>query len=110
MGYHDTAIDPQECWVGGFKDRGTDIVMESVHYLLQHQSQLLPEQSERLMRQMVDNNNQILAEVHALKARDQQLPAELPPPLPPNLSLQAKKQKGNTRKRALTGAEVSEHQ
>ena len=59
---------------------------------------------------MVDNNNQILAEVHALKARDQQLPAELPPPLPPNLSLQAKKQKGNTRKRALTGAEVSEHQ
>ncbi len=46
MGYHDAAIDPQECWVGGFRDRGTNIVMESVHHLLQHQSQPLPEQSE----------------------------------------------------------------
>ena len=109
MGYHDAAIDPQECWVSGFSDRGTNIAMESVHHLLQHQSQLLPEQSERLMRQMVDNNTQILTEAHALRAGNQQLPAELPPSLPPNLSLQAKKQKGNTRKRALTDAEVSEH-
>jgi hypothetical protein len=110
MGYHDAAIDSQERWVGGFCNRGMDIVMESVQHLLEHQSQLLPEQSERLMRRMVNNNNQILAEVHALKDRDEQIPAELPPPLPSNLSLQLKKQKGNTRKRALTGAEVSERQ
>jgi hypothetical protein len=50
MGYHDAAIDPQECWVGGYRKRGKDIVMESVHNLLHQQSQLLPEKSEQLMR------------------------------------------------------------
>ncbi|KAI9760044.1 MAG: hypothetical protein M1840_002745 [Geoglossum simile] len=110
MGYHNAAIDPQERWVGGFRNRGKDIVMESVQHLLKHQSQLLPEQSEHLMRRMVNNNNQILAEIHALKARDEEIPSELPPPLPSNLSLQARKQKGSTRKRALTGAEASERQ
>ena len=50
MGYHDAAINLQECWVGGFRDRGQDIVMESVSYLLEQQSQLLPEQSEHLLR------------------------------------------------------------
>ena len=45
-----------------------------------------------------------------MRVLDQDVPAELPPPLPSNLSLQAKKQKGSTRKQALTGAEVSEHQ
>jgi hypothetical protein len=59
---------------------------------------------------MVNNNNQILAEVHALKDRDEQIPVELPPFLLSNLSLQLKKQKGNTRKRVLTSAEVSERQ
>ena len=108
MGYHDAAIDPQEYWIGGYRNRGTDIVMESIQHLLDQQSQLLPEQSERLMRQVVDSNNQILAEVHALKTRNQQSPPMLPPPLPPTLSLQARKQKGSTRKRALTGAEASE--
>ncbi|KAI9766566.1 MAG: hypothetical protein M1839_004876 [Geoglossum umbratile] len=91
MGYHDAAIDLQEHWVGGFRDRGQDIVMESISHLLEQQSQLLPEQSERLMR-------------------DQEIPPELPPPLPSNLSLQMKKKKGSTRKRALTGAEASERQ
>ena len=55
-------------------------------------------------------NKQLLAEAHAMKARDQGLPTELPSLLPPNLSLQAKKKKGSTRKRALTGAEASERQ
>jgi hypothetical protein len=45
-----------------------------------------------------------------MKAIYQDIPAELPPPLPSNLSLQAKKQKGSTRKGALTGAEVSDCQ
>jgi hypothetical protein len=58
MGYHDAAIDPQERWIGGFRDRGQDIVMESISHLLEQQSQLLPEQSERLVRRMVDNNKQ----------------------------------------------------
>ena len=98
MGYYDAAIDPQECWIGGYRNRGKDIIIESVQNLLDQQSQLLPEQSERLMRRMVDSNNQILAEVHALQAKKQQVPPELPPPLPPNLSLQARKQKGSTRK------------
>jgi hypothetical protein len=60
------------------------------------------------MRQMVDNNKQLLAEAYALKARDREIPAKLLPPLPSNLSLQLKKKKGSTRKRALTGAEASE--
>ncbi|KAI9858475.1 MAG: hypothetical protein M1813_006417 [Trichoglossum hirsutum] len=100
-------MNPQERWVGGFRDRGQDIAMESVSHLLEQQSQLLPEQSERPIRQMVDNNEQLLAKAHALKARNRQIPAKLPSPLPPNLSLQLKK-KGSTRKRALTGAEASE--
>ncbi|KAI9853734.1 MAG: hypothetical protein M1813_001824 [Trichoglossum hirsutum] len=107
IGYYDAAINPQERWIGGFRDRGQDIVIESVPNLLEQQSQLLSEQSERLMRQMVDNNEQLLAEAYALKARDREIPAKLPPPLPPNLSLQLKK-KRSTRKRALTGAEASE--
>src|SRR5262245_31613141 len=57
---------------------------------------------------MIASNNQILAEVQVLQARNQQVPPELPLPLPPNLSLQAGKQKGSTRKQALTGVEVSE--
>ncbi|KAI9771596.1 MAG: hypothetical protein M1840_001811 [Geoglossum simile] len=55
--------------------------MASVQELLDQQAQLLPEQSEHLIRQLVDHNRQL-----------------------------AKKQKGSTRKRALTGAEVSERQ
>jgi hypothetical protein len=34
MGYHNAAIDPQERWVGGYHNRGKDIVMESVQNLL----------------------------------------------------------------------------
>ncbi|KAI9856973.1 MAG: hypothetical protein M1813_008689 [Trichoglossum hirsutum] len=110
MGYHDAAIDPQERWVGGYRNRGRDIVMESVQYVLNQQSLLSSKQSEQVMRRMVASNNQILTEVQALQVRDQQVPPELPSPLPPNLSLQARKQKGSTRKRALTGAEASERQ
>ena len=110
MGYYDAAIDPQERWVGGYRNRGRDIIMESVQHVLDQQSLLSPEQSEQVMRRMVASNNQILTEVQALQVRDQQVPPELPPPLPPNLSLQGRKQKGSTRKRALTGAEVSERQ
>jgi hypothetical protein len=110
MGYHDAAIDPQERWIGGYRDRGQDIIMASVQHLLDQQVQLLPEQSERLMRQVVDHNKQLVAQAHAMRVMDQDVPAELPSALPSNLSLQAKKQKGNTRKRALTGAEVSERQ
>ena len=84
--------------------------MESVQHVLDQQSLLSPEQAEQIMRRMVASNNHILTEVQALQVRDQQAPPELPPPLPPNLSLQARKQKGSTRKRALTGAEVSERQ
>jgi hypothetical protein len=102
MGYHDAAIDPQERWIGGFRDRGQDIVMESISHLLEQQSQLLPEQSEHLMRRMVDNNKQLLAEAHMLRVSNREIPPELPPPLPSNLSLQMKKKKGSTRKRALT--------
>jgi hypothetical protein len=98
MSYHDAAINPKERWVGGYRNRSHDIVMESISHLLEQQSQLLPEQSERLMRQMMSNNEQLLAEAHALKARDQGLLAELPSPLPSNLSLQAKKKNRNTRK------------
>src|SRR4051794_7637454 len=105
MGYHDAAMDPQMRWVGGYRRRGKDILMESFENLLEQQSGLSSEQSEHLMRKMVKSNNQLLAEVQALKAQNQQVPPELPPPLPPNLSLQMKKQKGSTRKRALTGAE-----
>jgi hypothetical protein len=50
MRYHDAAIDPEERWVDGYRNRDKDIVMESVHNLLDQQSQLLPEQSEHLMR------------------------------------------------------------
>jgi hypothetical protein len=57
---------------------------------------------------VVDHNKQLVAEAHAIRAMDQDVPAELPPSLSSNLSLQMKKQKGSTRKRALTGAEVSE--
>ncbi|KAI9768539.1 MAG: hypothetical protein M1839_004006, partial [Geoglossum umbratile] len=110
MGYYDAAIDPQERWVGGYRNRGRDIIMESVQHVLDQQSLLSSEQSEQVMRRMVASNNQILTEVQALQAGDQQVPSELPPPLLPNLSLQARKQKGSTRKRALTGAEVSERQ
>ncbi|KAI9762576.1 MAG: hypothetical protein M1840_001202 [Geoglossum simile] len=102
--------DGRSSWRGDVPPLHKDIVMKSVQHLLKHQSQLLPEQSEHLMRRMVNNNNQILAEIHVLKARDEEIPSELPPPLPSNLSLQARKQKGSTRKRALTGAEASEHQ
>ena len=56
MGYHDATINPQECWVGGFRNRGKDIMMESVQHLLDQQSQLLPEQSEHLMRRIVASN------------------------------------------------------
>ena len=59
---------------------------------------------------MISNNEQLLAEVHAMKTIDQVLPVQLPPPLLPNLSLQVKKKKESTRKRALTGAEISERQ
>ncbi|KAI9767863.1 MAG: hypothetical protein M1840_005356 [Geoglossum simile] len=110
MRYHDAAINPEERWVGGMRNRDQDIILESVAELLEQQSQLLPEQSERLMRQMVSNNEQLLAEAHTMKAIDQALPAQLPPPLPPNLSLQVRKKKGSTKKRALTGAEISERQ
>jgi hypothetical protein len=60
------------------------------------------------MRQLVDHNRQLVSEAHAMRAIDQDIPVELPLLLPPNLSLQAKKQKRSTRKQALTGAEVSE--
>ncbi|KAI9763423.1 MAG: hypothetical protein M1839_006450 [Geoglossum umbratile] len=85
-------------------------MLESFENLLEQQSGLSSEQSEHLMRKMVKSNNQLLAEVQALKAQNQQAPPELPPPLPPNLSLQMKKQKRSTRKRALTGAEASDRQ
>ena len=110
MGYYDAAIDPQERWIGGYRNRGKDIIMESVQRVLDQQPLLSSEQSEQVMRRMVASNNQILTEVQALQVRDQQVPPELPPPLLPSLSLQARKQKGSTRKRALTGAEVSERQ
>ncbi|KAI9762600.1 MAG: hypothetical protein M1840_001193 [Geoglossum simile] len=110
MGYHDVAIDLNKYWVREMRNRGQDIVLGSVAELLEQQSQLLPEQSECLMKQMVSNNEQLLAEAHAMRAIDQALPVQLPPPLPPNLSLQVKKKKGSTRKRALTGAEISERQ
>ena len=93
-----------------YRNRGRDIVVELVQTLLTSQLQLLPEQSECLIRCIVAGNNQLLAEVHTLEEREHQIPSELPLSLPPNLSLQAKKAKGNTRKRALTGVEVSEHQ
>ena len=32
MGYCDAAINTLERWVGGFRNRGKDIVMESVQY------------------------------------------------------------------------------
>ena len=57
---------------------------------------------------MVASNKQLLVEVHALQARDQAASPELLLPLPPNLSLQVKKKKGNTRKQDLTGAEALE--
>ena len=84
--------------------------MASVQNLFDQQAQLLPEQSEHLMRQLVDHNRQLVSEAHAMRAIDQDIPAKLPPFLPSNLSLQAKKQKGSTRKRAITSAEVSKHQ
>ena len=34
MGYYGAAINPLERWVGGFRNRGKDIVMELVQYLL----------------------------------------------------------------------------
>jgi hypothetical protein len=105
--YYDTAIELQERWVGGYQNRGRDIIMESVQRVLDQQSLLSLKQSEQVMRRMVASNNQILTEVQVLQVRDQQVPSELPPPLLPNLSLQARKQKGSIRKRALTGAEVS---
>ncbi|KAI9765010.1 MAG: hypothetical protein M1839_005681 [Geoglossum umbratile] len=77
-------MDPQMRWVGGYKRRGKDILMESFENLLEQQSGLSSEQSEHLMRKMVKSNNQLLAEM--------------------------KKQKGSTRKRALTGAEASDRQ
>src|SRR5579862_2300515 len=92
------------------RNRGQVIVLGSVAELLQQQSQLLPEQSEHLMRQMVSNNEQLLAKVHAMRAIGQALPIQLPSPLLPNLSLQVKKKKGSTRKHTLTGTEISEHQ
>jgi len=57
MGYYDAAIDPQECWVGGYRNRGKDIIIESVQNLLDQQLQLLLEQSEWFMKRMVDSNN-----------------------------------------------------
>jgi hypothetical protein len=90
VGYYHAAIDPQERWVGGYRNRGKDTAMESVHNLLGSQSQLLPEQSERLMRQMVADTNQLPAEAHALEEMEHQIPSQLPPSLPPDLSLQAK--------------------
>ena len=109
MGYHDTVIDPKEYWVGGIRNRDQDIVLGSVAKLLKQQSQLLPKQSERLMRQMVSNNKQLLVEAHAMKVIDQTLPIQLPLPLLSNLSLQVKKKKGSIRKCTLTGTEILEH-
>ncbi|KAI9763714.1 MAG: hypothetical protein M1839_006319 [Geoglossum umbratile] len=77
-------MDPQMRWVDGYRRRGKDILMESFENLLEQQSGLSSEQSEHLMRKMVKSNNQLLAEM--------------------------KKQKGSTRKRALTGAEASDRQ
>ncbi|KAI9766407.1 MAG: hypothetical protein M1840_006513 [Geoglossum simile] len=57
---------------------------------------------------MVDNNEQLLAEAHALRVRDQEIPTNLPSRMPGDLQL--KKKKGSTRKRALTGAEASGRQ
>src|SRR3954447_24607859 len=61
MGYHDAAMDPQMRWVGGYRRRGKDILMESFENLLEQQSGLSSEQSEHLMRKMVKSNNQLLA-------------------------------------------------
>jgi hypothetical protein len=72
--------------------------MASVQQLFDQQAQLLPEQSERLMRQVVDHNRQLVSEAHAMRAMNQDVPAELPPPLPSNLSLQAKKTEGKHQK------------
>ncbi|KAI9761359.1 MAG: hypothetical protein M1840_001955 [Geoglossum simile] len=51
-----------------------------------------------------------MTKAHALKVRDREIPTNLPSRLSPNLSLQLKKKKGSTRKRALTGAEAFDHQ
>jgi hypothetical protein len=77
-GYHEVAIDSQEHYEGRYRNRGKDIVIESVHNLLDQLSQLLPELSEKLMKQIVAINNEILAEVRALQAKDQQVPPDWP--------------------------------
>jgi hypothetical protein len=75
-GYYDGAIDPQEHWVGG--NRGKDIVLESVQNVLAQGAEMLPEQSEHLMRRMVESNNQIMAEVRALEKKTREISPELP--------------------------------
>jgi hypothetical protein len=110
MGYYDAVINPQECWVGEYRNREKVILMESISHILDQWSQLSAEQSEEVIKQIVASNNQILNEVQVLQEENRELPLELPLPLPPNLSLKAWKQKGSTRKWALTGAEASEHQ
>jgi len=110
MGYYDAALDPQEQQPGRFSNRGRDLIMSSMHQVLDQQSHLLSEDAERIALQVVNNNAQVLAEMQALEERERQLPAEMPTPVPPNPNLQLKKKKGSTRKRALTGAEAAERQ
>jgi hypothetical protein len=110
MGYHDAAIDPNREWGDAYRNRGKDIIMNSIHDLLSSQSGHLPENIERMARQVVSNNTQVMAEMDALKEAERQMPAEMPAPIPTRKNLQKQKKKGSTRKRALTGAEAAERQ
>jgi hypothetical protein len=56
MGYYDAALNPQECWIGGYRNRGQDIIVALIQQLFNQQTQLLPEQSECLIRQVVNHN------------------------------------------------------
>jgi hypothetical protein len=106
--YYDAVINPQERWIGGYRNRGKDIVMESIQLVLDQQSQLPPQQFKEIIRRIMASNDQIMNEVQTLQDENHQLPPELPPAMSPNSNLKAQKQKGSTRKLALTGAEVSE--
>jgi hypothetical protein len=62
--------------------------------------------------QLVDHNRQLVSEAHAIRGDGPRYSYRVFPTfIPANLSLQApKKRKESTRKRAFTGAEVSEQQ
>ena len=67
MGYHDAALNPQVHQTDRFANRDRDLIVQSIHDILDRQLYLLSEDAGRVAQRITINNAQVVAEIEALE-------------------------------------------